>query len=227
MNAQEANHIGYPYQRYQRASLPRRTTQAVMPDDEEEDDVDETMTEVPVTPRYRRSPHDELRSHTSALRYPRPSHTAKETVDFNRQRERASGWMLFVGIGLLVMLIGWIAVNFVLAWWQGVQEDWTYGHPRTFQTDQYVGHDDSPDHPNHFIAVNLHGMIEVIEINLQHPDKDHVYIVTTLDNENVPVALRFTDTNHDGKPDMVIAIGESTPYTVVWFNSGHDFQPHP
>lgn len=108
-----------------------------------------------------------------------------------------------------------------------MQEDWTYGHPRTFQIDQYVGHGDTLAHPNHFIALNLHGMIEVIEMKALHPDQDRVYLVTRLNTENVPVRLSFADQNHDGKPDMLISIGEGLPYTVVWFNSGHDFQAHP
>lgn len=104
MKASDADYIGYPYQRYQRASLPHRTTQVVVAA-EEEDAADEAITEVPVTPRYGRSPRDEMRSPTSALRYSRQPYTAKETIDFQRQPKRPH-WFVYVVIGVLVMLIG-------------------------------------------------------------------------------------------------------------------------
>jgi hypothetical protein len=108
-------------------------------------------------------------------------------------------------------------------WWQTKQDDWKYGNPGTFQIDQFVGHGDSPDHPNHFIAVNTGGMIEVVELNLIAPKNDHVYPITTAIDPSTPVALRFQDTNHDGKIDMLVTIGDAYPYTVLLLNNGSQF----
>ena len=55
----------------------------------------------------------------------------------------------------------WVGGSFVLSWWTNLQLDSTYGMPRTFQTDQVVGHSDSTDHPTHFIALNLHARITI------------------------------------------------------------------
>ena len=90
--------------------------------------------------------------------------------------------------------------------------------------DQFVGHGDSPDHPNHFIAVNTGGMIEVVELNVIAPKNDHVYPITTAIDPFLPVALRFQDMNHDGKIDMLVTIGDANPYTVVLLNTGSVFQ---
>src|SRR5437588_1038215 len=63
--------------------------------------------------------------------------------------------LVFVGIGLFVMIIGWFTFNALSSWWQTTQDDWHYGKPRTYQTDMVVGHADSSSNPSHFIAFNL------------------------------------------------------------------------
>ena len=40
---------------------------------------------------------------------------------------------------------------------------------------------------------------------------------------STPVSLSFQDVNHDGKIDMLVAIGDSNPYTVVLLNNGTQF----
>lgn len=65
--------------------------------------------------------------------------------------------MVFIRAGLLLALLLWIGVTQVLAWGNGVLDLLQYGNPRTYQTDAVVGQDDSAAHPNHFLALNLHG----------------------------------------------------------------------
>ena len=138
-------------------------------------------------------------------------------------KKRRVHWMLFVGIMMFIMVLGWVALSALGVWWQTKQDDWRYGNPRTFQVDQFVGHGDSPDHPNHFIAVNTGGMIEVVELNVIAPKNDHVYPITTTIDPTIPVSLSFQDMNHDGKIDMLVTIGDSNPYTVILLNSGTQF----
>ena len=100
-----------------------------------------------------------------------------------------------------------------------------YGTPRTFQVDQYVNLGDSPAHPDHFIAINLHGEIEVIVLNPLDHTKDVVDGLTNVGNESIPVTLGFRDTSESGRTDVVVTIGDSTPYTLVLLNNGKTFVP--
>jgi hypothetical protein len=132
--------------------------------------------------------------------------------------------MFYVGLVFFLMIIGWIALTLLNTWWQAKQLDWKYGTPRTFQVDQFVGHSDSPNHPNHFIAVNIGGSIEVAELNTTNPKNDHIYLITTVTDNSTPVTVSFSDLNHDGKIDMLVTIGQSNPYTVIFLNNGSEFQ---
>src|SRR6266702_6708870 len=72
-------------------------------------------------------------------------------------------WLVFVGMAVCTMLVGWILLTMLSQWWQVTTDDWHYGRPRTYQTDQAVGHGDSAAHPSHFIALNIRSHIEIIE----------------------------------------------------------------
>ncbi|MEO9060145.1 MAG: hypothetical protein ABI396_18390 [Ktedonobacteraceae bacterium] len=140
------------------------------------------------------------------------------------QPKRTFHWLSFVGLAFLVMLLGWMALTLLGVWWSARQEDWKYGTPRTFQMDQFVGHHDSPIHPNHFVAINIGGTIEVVEMNTTTPKDDHIYVISTISSSSTPATLSFSDINHDGKRDMLVTIGESNLYTVVLLNTGSVFQ---
>jgi hypothetical protein len=131
--------------------------------------------------------------------------------------------MIFMGMVMFVMVLGWMLLTAASYWWQGKQDDWKYGRPRTFQVDQYIGHGDTPDHPDHFIAINTGGEIQVIEMNPQSPKYDHIYPITPISDSTIPVFLSFEDTNHDGKLDMLVTIGYSSSYTVILLNNGTQF----
>jgi len=94
---------------------------------------------------------------------------------------------------------------------------------RTYQIDQFVGHGDTPDHPDHFIAINAGGVIQVVELNPLQPKYDHVYAITTVNDSTTPVTLGFEDTNHDGKVDLLVTVGDSNSYTVILLNNGSQF----
>ena len=133
-------------------------------------------------------------------------------------------WTIIMGLLLFIMVTGWIIFTAAGYWWQGKQEDWKYGSPfRTYQIDQFVGHGDSPDHPDHFIAVNAGGIIQVVELNPLQPKYDHVYPITTVNDSTTPVVIGFEDTNHDGKLDMLVTIGDSNSYTIILLNNGSQF----
>ena len=135
-------------------------------------------------------------------------------------------WLVFVGVGLLLMIAGWMAFSSLGAWWQTHQDDTTFGNPRTFQIDAVVGHSDSSTSPSHFIAENLKGQIIVVEFPGGDVSKARSYNITTIpgNDANPPVRLSFQDINHDGKLDMVILIGDpGATVTIFSFNNGTQF----
>ena len=125
--------------------------------------------------------------------------------------QRVRGWMarglILLGIGLIIMIAGYIVLGIVSNWWTNTTNGWTYGYPRTYQTDHNVGHGTAQDVMSHFIAENLNGRIIVIEIPGGDPSKSEIYIGPALlgnGQDLTPVTLSFEDVNHDGTPDLVI-----------------------
>ena len=134
-------------------------------------------------------------------------------------------WLVFVGLAMLVMIIGWLAFTALSSWWQTTQDDWHYGRPRTFQIDAVVGHDDSPSHPSHFIAINLDRHVVVIELPGGDASKARIYNGPTLlgpGQDLTPVTLSFRDVNGDGLLDMLINVAGSQ---IIFYNEHGSFRP--
>jgi hypothetical protein len=189
-----------------------------------------------VPPRAARSqrPHPPVLAdadHTDEPRRERsPTTTARrldrnplETRQLPDRRFGAGRLLAVVGVALLIMLLGWLALSWLGSWWQTQTNDWTYGRPRTFQIDAVVGHHDSSGHPSHFLALNLHRQVLVIELPGGDASKALIYTGPTLvgDGQDLtPVTLSFTDVNRDGKPDMEIHILDQV---IVFRNTGAKF----
>ena len=160
-----------------------------------------------------------------------PTSTLRRTYapETRRLPERHSGWLVWLVLCvLLIGALGWLVVSAVGAWWHGVQENLSYGMPRTFQTDQYVGLGDSQTYPDHFTALNLNGLIVVVQINPTNAKADAIYYVTRNNDSTTPVTLSFRDVNHDGRIDMLIKVGDDqSSYTIVFFNNGKQFVGQP
>jgi hypothetical protein len=143
------------------------------------------------------------------------------------QPRRKLHWLFFAGLAMIIMLVGWTAINLFGTWWQTHQDDVTYGTPRTFQLDAIVGHNnDSQTSPTHFIAENLHDKIIVVEIPAGDISKSRSFAITTLTqgSELTPVTIELRDVNADGRPDLLVHIGEpGNVFTVILFNNGTQF----
>jgi hypothetical protein len=203
------------------------------------------------TPRsslnYQRLTRDQPRTappgslaHGSQTRHrPRTEEAAEEDLDTRPTqrdtrlalppRRRRGRWrwhpLLFVGLGLFIMVMGYLLFGAVSSWWQTTVDGWRYGYPRTYQTDAVVGHHDSPANPSHFIAINLHSHIEVIEFPGGDVTHARVYLGPTLigaGSDLAPVTLAFKDVNGDGKPDLIVSVGGTI---VVFINDGGQFRP--
>ncbi|MBA2392914.1 MAG: hypothetical protein H0V70_09235 [Ktedonobacteraceae bacterium] len=134
-------------------------------------------------------------------------------------------WSIYVGLAMLVMLVGWIALSSFATWWQVTQDDWHYGRPRTFQTDYAVGHNDSLANPSHFLALNLNRHVEIVEMPGGDATKAKIYIGPVLIGQGQDLAvvkLSFKDVNGDGKPDMIVSIQDSR---FVFINENGSFRP--
>jgi len=153
-----------------------------------------------------------------------PARTRRLPAQEEKQRFRPH-FLGYVGVLMLFMVASWVVLTALVNWWQVTQDDWHYGRPRTFQINAVVGHNDSPANPSHFIALNLNGKIEVIEIPGGDATHERVYMVETLigDGQDLqPVMLSFKDVNNDGKPDMLIHIQDQT---IVFINENGAFRP--
>jgi len=133
-------------------------------------------------------------------------------------------WLVYLGIGMVAMLLLWIVGAIALTWWQASQQDLRYGHPRTSQCDARVGHNDTQT-PSHFLALNLNHRVEVIEFPGGDATKARVYLgplLTGQDSDPDIVTVSFKDVNGDGKPDMLLNV-ENAKY--VYINDNGAFRP--
>ena len=138
-------------------------------------------------------------------------------------QRRSMHWMVYVGVGMIAALALWVSLSAILAWGTTQYNNIVYGYPRFYQTDAVVGHGDSPSHPSHFIAQNLHGQVIVIELPAGNPSKSYEYIGPDLiatGDDQIPITLSFSDVNHNGKPEMIIHIEERE---VIFCNDGAKF----
>lgn len=126
-------------------------------------------------------------------------------------------------VGMIVAVILLFGLTSLVSWWQGFQQDMTYGYPRTAQIDAVVGHNDSKDHPTHFLFINLHGHIQVIEIPGGDTSKTRIFNGPVLDGSGqdlIPVTGNVV--NQQGKINLIVHVG-SQDFTFV--NDGKVFHP--
>ena len=150
--------------------------------------------------------------------------TAYEAPPAKRTRRNVH-WLLYVGLGMMAALALWALGTVAIGWGTNEYNNFVYGYPRTYQTDQVVGHNDSRQNPSHFIAINLHGQVIIYELPGGDPSKSIDYIGPDLiapGEDQLPVTLTFSDVNHDGKIDMVVNVAGSH---FVFYNNGTKFVP--
>jgi hypothetical protein len=133
--------------------------------------------------------------------------------------------LLFIAIGLLGALLLWIGLTWFMAWGNGVLDLLQYGYPRTYQVDAVVGQGDSAAHPSHFLALNLHGQIVIIDFLAGNPARAREFTIPGILGPNADqmvVTLRFIDVSHTGRPDMIITAGGVETFLV---NADGTFRP--
>jgi hypothetical protein len=146
-------------------------------------------------------------------------------IHYEKPPSRRAHWLLFVGIGMLVALLLWVALSAGVNWWSNHQIDAQYGNPRTWQVDEVVGHGDSSMHPTHFIFMNLNAHVVIIEIPGGDVSRSRIYSGPQIFGDNaasLPVTGEFRDVNGDGKVDMIVHVGDQR---IVYLNDGTEFKP--
>ena len=136
-------------------------------------------------------------------------------------------WLVFVGIGMIATLVFWVGFQAFGSWWNEHQLDATYGFPRTYQVDEVVGHDDSTDHPTHFIFLNLKGRVVFIELpggSVAHARIYNGPAIIGDSPEQIPVTADFEDVTGDGRIDVIVHVGNQQ---FTYINDGAQFKPQP
>jgi len=190
-------------------------------------DTETTRQHFPVPPRRTASPHVPS-SDPMRVRQVRGTTIQQSPASSSKQahEDRNVHWMLYVGVGMIAALALWVLGSSLLAWGTAKYNDIAYGYPRTYQTDAVVGHGgDSKAQPSHFVALNLHGQVIIVELMAGNPAKSINYTGPNLfesGGDLIPVTLEFRDVTGDGKPDMLIHIQDKV---FVFVNDGTKFRP--
>lgn len=150
---------------------------------------------------------------------------ARKGISLRRGLNMRAHPLLFLGIGMIVMLVLWTLLTLAANWWNTTWDDIHYGRPRTYQVDAVVGHNDSASNPTHFIALNLNGRIEVIEFPGGDASKARIYIGPQLygnGQQLIPVTISFVDVNGNHHPDLIIHFQDTN---IVYINDQGGFRP--
>jgi hypothetical protein len=187
-------------------------------------DVTTTKGNVKVVEHYHDQP---LRAHRQHLPPPRQHERYTDEIEqINSIPHRRLHPLAWLGMFGVFLVLGWIGLNVVTSWYQSVHDDWTYGKQRHFEINAVVGHGDSQTNPSHLTAENNNGQIIVIELPGGNVNKAKIYQIETVPGNagNPPVTLSFQDINADGKPDMLVQIGDGSAILyVTLFNNGTEF----
>jgi hypothetical protein len=188
-------------------------------------DVATTNGSVKVVAHYHDQP---LRAHRTPYQQlpPQRERYTDEIEQIQGKPHRRMHPLVWVGVFGICLVTGWTGLNFVTSWYQGIQNDLTYGKERHFEINAVVGHSDSVNNPSHFTAENNNGQIIVIELPGGNVSKAKIYQIETVPGNmgNPPVKLSFQDLNGDGKSDMLVQIGDGSAILyVTLFNNGTEF----
>lgn len=132
---------------------------------------------------------------------------SKRFQSVSRRTRMIAIFVASIIVTLLLVLLYQQVANIVTT----TLDDQRYGRPRTFQADAFVGHERG-NTPSHFIALNLQGHIEIIELPGGHPTDVHEYSVPQQlfgpNSDLVPPTLQFVNTNRPGIKDMILRAGD-------------------
>jgi hypothetical protein len=127
--------------------------------------------------------------------------------------------MVLLGMGMTLMFLIVLAAQMLLGWIGTAVDDLRYGYPRTFQTDAFVGQEKTGQ-PSHFLAINLKGQIEIIELPGRDATRARIFMGPQLYGPGadlVPVTLQFVAARGSHTPEMHILFQHTQ---IVFRNEG-------
>ena len=142
------------------------------------------------------------------------------------RKQQTAHWFLTITSGMLIAFLIIMIGQFIFSWLGTVVDTIHYGYPRTFQTDAFVGHEKNGQ-PSHFVAVNLKGHIEIIELPGGDAAHARIFVGPQLYGPNAdlqPVTLQFVPPPGSHTPDMHVLF-QST--TLVFHNRQGTFVAGP
>lgn len=172
---------------------------------------------------------------TSRDLHKQPTRAAVASRDLHKQPVRAAvaarptQWprvqvdRQYLQLGLII-LVSFVILQLLLGRGQTWFDDLRYGRPRTMQVSAYVGHNERPGQPTHFVAMNLNRRVVVIELPGGDSTKARTLQGPYLFGANedlTPVLLRVQDINNDTKGDLVIAVKNEE---IIYINSDDSFR---
>ena len=151
-------------------------------------------------------------------------------------QQRQFHWLVPTGVTLMIAIACYLLLYGAWTGGQGLYNDWAYGATtRTSHLEAVVGDHDSVTSPTHFVAMNLHGTIDVIEF--PGGDVTHAKVfpgphLLWADADKAVVTLEVKDVNGDHKPDIIVHIQGDTDLlfrqtnaNFVLRNNGSGFAP--
>jgi hypothetical protein len=125
---------------------------------------------------------------------------------------------IVAALGAAVML--YFVLSAAVSWGIERYDDIRYGETRTFHTDAYLGIDDSPMNPSHFVAMNLNRQVVIMHIPGGDTSKTRIINGPYLfgaDENRTPVLLDFRDVNGDSLTDMIVNVKNEA---LIYLNRG-------
>ena len=183
------------------------------------------------TPKRQKGASPSQETSSTISRRTKTASQQMEKLPLTRSKcKQARRWELFhrhsllsFGLGIVVMLTLWIGLSTLFGWVATGIDDVRYGRPRTYQTDAYVGHNERPGEPSHFIALNLNRHIEIIEIAGGDPSHTRIYTGPQLygpHDDLTVVTLRFVTPPGKKYPNMLVLFND---IQVVYANENGVF----
>jgi len=163
---------------------------------------------------------------TVVRRYNPPVTQVAEEVPVRRLLP-AHFFLTATGVLLLVIVLALFLTMYVFPALRSWNDERVYGYPRTLHMRASVGHGTATAPYSDFIAENVRGRIYVVEIGESStaPTLIHAYYIIQLTGEGNDLiaitAITFSDMNGDGKPDMLVTLGNGS--TFVLYNTGTSF----
>ena len=151
-------------------------------------------------------------------------------------QQRQYHWLVPVGITMIIAIACYMLLYGTWVGGKNLYNDWAYGAgTRTYHLEAVVGDHDSTGAPTHFIATNIRGNIDVLELpggDITHAKAFPGPHLLWPNADRAVVTLEVKDVNGDNKPDIVVHVqGDTdlffhqTTANFVLLNNGSGFSP--